>query len=389
MELGGNQKLKTFFRQHNIPDEMPIAQKYNTRAAEWYRRNLRAMAEGTEPPPQLPEGTGHLPSNDAPSTTQLAFARAAQGGMMSAGGAFASDARHYGGSSYHDGGVSRSTTEQEHARRQMSGFGSSGPTTGSGFNNSGPIGFSNSGPTVGTGFGSNGPTSGTIGHQNDPADDFFAGFFDQVGPKVSTGVWSAVGFAGKIAEKAKKLAEDKVAQAQNEGWLDTALDTAKQGVGAAVETTTWATNKGVEAGKATYTYVNEGGGKAVLGKTQEVLGNTAKTSITVVGTGVDWFNEQIGSLTQDQRTATGLQSMSTGKMQGFGSDCPISTSKPMDRESAPGASSSHLSYHSDPGVDYSSKKPSFHGMPTGTPVETVATKNTKDVWSDDDWGDWS
>merc|ERR1719247_693781 len=42
MELGGNQRLKDFFKQHNIPEDMPIKQKYNTRAAEWYRKNLRA-----------------------------------------------------------------------------------------------------------------------------------------------------------------------------------------------------------------------------------------------------------------------------------------------------------------------------------------------------------
>merc|ERR1719424_58105 len=61
MELGGNQKLKAFFRLHKIAD-MPIVQKYNTRAAEWYRKNLRALAEGTDQPPPLPEGTASLPS---------------------------------------------------------------------------------------------------------------------------------------------------------------------------------------------------------------------------------------------------------------------------------------------------------------------------------------
>lgn len=61
MELGGNARLKAFFRHHGIPDSMPIKEKYNTRAAEWYRRNLKSLIEGSAAPPPLPEGTGKLP----------------------------------------------------------------------------------------------------------------------------------------------------------------------------------------------------------------------------------------------------------------------------------------------------------------------------------------
>jgi len=64
MELGGNRRFAEFLRQHGIPEDMPLRQKYRTRAAEWYRENLRAEAEGTELPDPLPEGTGHLPSED-------------------------------------------------------------------------------------------------------------------------------------------------------------------------------------------------------------------------------------------------------------------------------------------------------------------------------------
>merc|ERR1719369_1388408 len=46
MELGGNRRFVDFLDQHNIPHDMPIRKKYQTRAAEWYRRNLRAEAEG-------------------------------------------------------------------------------------------------------------------------------------------------------------------------------------------------------------------------------------------------------------------------------------------------------------------------------------------------------
>ena len=42
---------------------------------------------------------------------------------------------------------------------------------------------------------------------------------------------------------AEEFAEERVEQAKKEGLIDTVLDTAKQGVGAAVETTTWAAQK--------------------------------------------------------------------------------------------------------------------------------------------------
>eukprot|EP00747_Dinoflagellata_sp_TGD_P166219 gnl/TRDRNA2_/TRDRNA2_188673_c0_seq1.p1 gnl/TRDRNA2_/TRDRNA2_188673_c0~~gnl/TRDRNA2_/TRDRNA2_188673_c0_seq1.p1 ORF type:complete len:228 (+),score=33.74 gnl/TRDRNA2_/TRDRNA2_188673_c0_seq1:122-805(+) len=61
MELGGNRKLAEFFHQHDIPEDLPIREKYNTRAAKWYRDNLRTIAEGGDPLEPLPAGTGHLP----------------------------------------------------------------------------------------------------------------------------------------------------------------------------------------------------------------------------------------------------------------------------------------------------------------------------------------
>eukprot|EP00929_Paragymnodinium_shiwhaense_P120431 TRINITY_DN92378_c0_g1_i1.p1 TRINITY_DN92378_c0_g1~~TRINITY_DN92378_c0_g1_i1.p1 ORF type:complete len:209 (-),score=29.84 TRINITY_DN92378_c0_g1_i1:545-1171(-) len=65
MELGGNRKLKAFFEEQGIPDWMPIAEKYKTRAAEWYRKHLRALAEGLESPPAPEPGTGHLPMEES------------------------------------------------------------------------------------------------------------------------------------------------------------------------------------------------------------------------------------------------------------------------------------------------------------------------------------
>ncbi len=45
MELGGNSRLKKWFKQRGLPAEMPISQRYNTPAAATYRDNLKAAAE--------------------------------------------------------------------------------------------------------------------------------------------------------------------------------------------------------------------------------------------------------------------------------------------------------------------------------------------------------
>jgi len=90
MELGGNQRFQDFMDQHGIPKDMPIREKYQTRAAAWYREELRALAEGREPPSPLPPNTGHLSTCEAASETQLildaVFAQAPCASRMSAGG---------------------------------------------------------------------------------------------------------------------------------------------------------------------------------------------------------------------------------------------------------------------------------------------------------------
>jgi len=69
---------------------MPIREKYQTRAAAWYREELRALAEGREPPSPLPLNTGHLSTCEAASETQLmldkVFAQAPHASRMTAGG---------------------------------------------------------------------------------------------------------------------------------------------------------------------------------------------------------------------------------------------------------------------------------------------------------------
>jgi len=71
MELGGNRRFNDFLRQHGIPESAPLREKYATRAAAWYRRNLRAEAEGSEAPEPLAENTGHLPEEECATSAVL------------------------------------------------------------------------------------------------------------------------------------------------------------------------------------------------------------------------------------------------------------------------------------------------------------------------------
>lgn len=64
MELGGNKRFQDFMDMHGVPKDLPIREKYRTRAAAWYRENLRAEAEGTALPTPLTLGSGHLPSEN-------------------------------------------------------------------------------------------------------------------------------------------------------------------------------------------------------------------------------------------------------------------------------------------------------------------------------------
>lgn len=71
MEIGGNQRFQEFMDAQGVPRDMPIRVKYQTRAAEWYRINLRAEAEGREPPCLLPPGTGHVLVDTALTEEQI------------------------------------------------------------------------------------------------------------------------------------------------------------------------------------------------------------------------------------------------------------------------------------------------------------------------------
>jgi len=71
MELGGNRRFSDFLRQHGVPEDAPLREKYATRAAAWYRRNLRAEAEGSDAPEPLAENTGHLPEEERAASVVL------------------------------------------------------------------------------------------------------------------------------------------------------------------------------------------------------------------------------------------------------------------------------------------------------------------------------
>lgn len=90
MELGGNRRFNEFLKEQGVALDMPIREKYCTRAAEWYRKNLKAEAEGLEPLAPLPLGTGHLPAAVCSSSMRhvldQVFAESPRKGSMSPGG---------------------------------------------------------------------------------------------------------------------------------------------------------------------------------------------------------------------------------------------------------------------------------------------------------------
>jgi hypothetical protein len=70
MELGGNKRFADFLNEHQVPQHLAIREKYRTRAAAWYCKNLLAEAEGRPGPPPLEPGVGHLPESDADQSTK-------------------------------------------------------------------------------------------------------------------------------------------------------------------------------------------------------------------------------------------------------------------------------------------------------------------------------
>lgn len=90
MELGGNRRFNEFLKEQGVPLDTPVREKYSTRAAQWYREDLNARAEGLEPLAPPPAGTGHLPSETCSSSMQHVldevFAESPRRGSMTRGG---------------------------------------------------------------------------------------------------------------------------------------------------------------------------------------------------------------------------------------------------------------------------------------------------------------
>eukprot|EP00922_Rhytidocystis_sp_ex-Travisia-forbesii_P009117 GHVS01013321.1.p1 GENE.GHVS01013321.1~~GHVS01013321.1.p1 ORF type:complete len:448 (+),score=96.93 GHVS01013321.1:255-1598(+) len=62
MKEGGNSKLKIIFDEHEVSN-MSIKEKYSTKAAAYYRELLRAVSECRSGPPALTRGTGNEPDS--------------------------------------------------------------------------------------------------------------------------------------------------------------------------------------------------------------------------------------------------------------------------------------------------------------------------------------
>lgn len=353
--------MRDFFREHGIPDDMPIVQRYNTRAAEWYRRKLRAEAEGAEPPSPLPEGTGHLPFSEEPAPPQASIASsAAAAGVVSAGAAGAAYASSYHSGSPEQGGY-------------HSGGGSSSKATGG------------EGPKM-EGFGSDvsRSASGRPG-----GDEGFLGaiFNEDLTQKVSGGLDASLTRLGTWGNLARTFTVNRIEQAKTEGVLETVLDTTKRGASAAAETTQWAASKGVVVGKNTHTFFKDGGGKEVVGKTTEVIGTGARTVSNHLDRGVEWFGTQIGGPSQGGRVASDLQSRSTGRMQGFGSDSLAAEAPaPIRRIADPFAAFEAAGE----GQEEGDRAPSVASVPASAePAQPAAATKKVDVWGDDGWGDFN
>lgn len=72
MQYGGNDKLNSFLAQYGVPKSVDIREKYNSKAAEFYREKLRAEVEGRSynPPPPSALTSMTRPKSFAASSNQ-------------------------------------------------------------------------------------------------------------------------------------------------------------------------------------------------------------------------------------------------------------------------------------------------------------------------------
>ena len=61
MTAGGNSKFAEFVKRYGL-DSFPIEARYNTKACEWYRQRVSAIASGQDEPAQFNESEGRMPA---------------------------------------------------------------------------------------------------------------------------------------------------------------------------------------------------------------------------------------------------------------------------------------------------------------------------------------
>jgi hypothetical protein len=56
MEVGGNERFRQFITKYCL-DKLPVDDRYNTKACEWYRQKIAALSSGEQAPPEVDEAS--------------------------------------------------------------------------------------------------------------------------------------------------------------------------------------------------------------------------------------------------------------------------------------------------------------------------------------------
>ncbi|KAF4666479.1 ADP-ribosylation factor GTPase-activating protein 1 [Perkinsus chesapeaki] len=242
MEVGGNSKFNQFCREMGI-DKMSIPEKYNTKAAEYYRNYIQALADGSPMPERPSVAEGKKPAYPPPAGTNSGSHRSTSSPPRSA------NIRSSGAM------VSHNPSNQS----SMTGFGSDSYSNGASQDHY-------------SGSRNQGSHGGDYWHDAQEDDDPL----------------------GNMISGAASWMRSASQQIQQEGWKETAQSYAQ-----------WAAQKSSDA----YNTVTDEGFK------DKVRSKLASTS--------DWFSQQMGtngSSARGEQAAEYLGTLSTGTMEGFGSD---------------------------------------------------------------------
>ncbi|KAF4691962.1 ADP-ribosylation factor GTPase-activating protein 1 [Perkinsus olseni] len=269
MEVGGNSKFNKFCREMEI-DKMSISEKYNTKAAEYYRNYIQALAEGTALPERPSIAEGKMPAYPPPASSTSGSQRSAS--PPPASGFESSNGRSNG-----------LNTQRQSGRSTMTGFGSD--------------------------MSSNNRANGGADHYSSARyqgssarEDYWHDAQEDDDP------------LGNMISGAASWMRSASQQIQQDGWNATAQSYAH-----------WAAQKGSEA----YTTVTDDAFK------DKVRSKLASTS--------DWFSQQLGGTggsARGEQAAQYLGTLSSGTMEGFGSDSvrpPASSPSPAGSYAARGS----------------------------------------------------